>query len=797
MRQSKLDKEMVELGKQRYQNRTAKAHRIAAESNTIPGRMMLNRCTTELANEIENWIAKSSTGAGRRHRCLSFLQQLDPAKIAVIASKVVVDALSQERMLTSTCVAIGRAIEDEILLADLAANSPDFLRTVQKKTFKKVGQKFKRRFAREAAKAVNLVTTRWAKADALSVGLLLIEMMAARTGIVELITKLNARGRRYCVIQASKDIREWIKNCHEYHETLEPMFLPTVEKPLEWNNPWIGGYASLEWKPRPLVKSRSKAYQESLSTSLSSDVYSSVNFIQNTPWAIDPITLELVKDCWKEGISLDGLPPSLDEQLPTKPTDINTNDDARRQWRKAAAKIHFLNESYESQRLLTLKALFIGDKMKDFKSLWFPHQLDFRGRGYPLPLFLQPQGVSYAKSMLRFANGKPLHSDADQFPLYIQVANKFGLDKDPLQKRVAWVEGNRATIEQIARDPWANRLWLEADEPFAFAAACRELNGLWQHGKGFVSRLPISMDATTQGLQIYSMLLRDPIAALATNVLPSDCPSDPYRFVAEAVIERLKKSEDPMAPLLLRFGIDRNTTKRQTMTLPYGLTMHSCINYTREWLEDKMRKTGENPFGLETYKPIAFLGKIIWESIDDVVGSAKRGMDFIRGCIGVLIDNDVTPHWMTPIGFPVRMRYENYDTITVSTRIGAKAKVLSLRQDNGLQSKRKALNGGPANYIHSLDGFGGLLGHTINMCAANGIQNLGAVHDQILCLSADYMTTASCVRHATVDIFSRDLLQEFRQGLLTYLPSSCTIPEVPKYGSLDISKVKDSDYYFN
>ena len=797
MRQDKLDKEMVELGRQRYASRKAKATEITSESNTIPGRMLLNRCTTELAAGITAWIAKASTGPGKRHRCLSFLQQIAPEKAAVIASKVVIDALSAERMLTGTCIAVGRAIEDEILLAELAQEQPEFLRAIQKKTFKRVGQKFKRRFARDAAKAVDLVTKRWAKADALAVGLLLIEMLSERTNVVEIITKLNARGRRYCIIQASKDIREWVKSCHEYHETLEPMFLPMIAKPLEWKNPWIGGYASLEWKPRPLVKSRSKTYQASLATGLPTTIYSAVNFVQNTPWVIDRQTMELIKECWKDGIATDGLPPSRDEELPTKPVNIDTDQDARRQWRKAAAKIHFLNESYESQRLLTLKSLFVAEKMAAYPRIWFPHQLDFRGRGYPLPLFLNPQGVSYAKAMLRFADGAPLRTDAEQFPLYIQVANKYGVDKLPLKQRIKWVEENRSLIEKIGNGDLSNRLWREADEPFAFVAACREITGLWKHGSGFVSSLPIAMDATTQGLQIYSMLLRDPVAGLATNVLPSDKPSDPYQFVADKVKIRLINSNDPLAAQILNFGIDRTTTKRQTMTLPYGLTLHSCINYTREWLEEKIRKTGSNPFGLEMYKPVAFLGKIIWESIGDVVGSAQRGMDFIRGCMAVLIDNDVTPCWNTPIGFPVRMRYENYDIITVSTRIGAKAKVLSLRQENGVQSKRKALNGGPANFIHSLDGFGGLLGHTVNTCAANGVNHLGSVHDQILCLAADYMKVSSCVREATIDIFSRDLLTEFRNGVLTMLPSSANLPSVPEYGSLDISKVRDSDYYFN
>lgn len=797
MRQSKLDQEMVELGRQRYANRKTKAHELGAESNTVPGRMLLNRCTTELAKGLELWIAKSSSGPGRRHRCLPFINSLSREKIAVIAAKVVIDALSTERMLTGTCIAVGRAIEDEVLLQELADTQPQFLRTIQKKTFKKVGQKFKRRFARDAAKAVDLVTKRWAKADALAVGLLLVEMLAERTQIIQIVTKLNARGRKYCVIQPSADIRKWIKECHEYHESLEPMFLPMVEKPLEWNNPWVGGYGSLEWKPRPLVKSRSKAYQESLSTSLPPAVYKAVNFVQNTPWSIDRQSLELVKECWKEGLTIDGLPPSKDEPLPTKPVDIDENDEARRGWRKAAAKIHFLNESFESQRLLILKTLFVADKMAAHNRLWFPHQLDFRGRGYPLPLFLNPQGSSYAKALLRFADGKPLTTDTEQFPLYVQVANKFGLDKQPIRVRLKWVEENANAIKQIAADPWSNRMWIDADEPFAFVAACRELAGLWAQGAKFVSSLPIAMDATTQGLQIYSMLLRDPVAATATNVLPADAPSDPYQFVADKVIDKLSRSSDPLAKELLRLGIDRSTTKRQTMTLPYGLTLHSCIGYTREWLEEKVRKQGFNPFGLETYAPVSLLGKTIWESIGDVVGSAQRGMAFIRQCVSALIDNDVTPMWMTPLGFPVRMRYENYDLVTVSTRIGAKAKVLSIRQENGVQSKRKAMNGGPANYIHSLDGFGGLLGHTVNICAANGVNHLGSVHDQILCLSGDYMKVSSCVREATVDIFSRDLLSEFRQGVLTYLGTSGTIPEVPEYGSLDVTKVRESDYYFN
>jgi len=795
-KQDSINSEMVKLGKSRYKARKEKATKITSESNTIPGRQLLNKCTEEMIKGIFAWLVKARKSPGKHHRCLPFMEMLPEEQIAVIASKTIIDGLSTERMMTSLCISVGRAVEDEILLQKLADEEPVFFRKMQQLSFKKAGSGLKRRFVRDAAKAVDLVTQRWPKADALALGVLLVEMMAERTGIVQVLTKLNARGRRYCAIAPSREISEWIKKCHEYHEGLTPFFLPTIERPLPWSNPWIGGYRQLEWKPRPLVKSRNKAYQSELASCNLGPIYDSVNLVQSTPWQIDTDVLDLVAHCWKESSKIDGLPSALDEIVPTKPEDIETNADSRRQWRKAAAKVYFHNESLESQRLQLLKTMFVADKMKVNERIWFPIQLDFRGRGYPLPLFLHPQGTSIAKAMLRFARGKPIANQAQLEALMIHTANKWGLDKKSRAERLHWIESNTDLIKSSGIDPYSNTQWTQADEPFAFYAACKELSNFWNRGFGYVSRLPIGMDATTQGLQIYSLLLRDPVAAAATNVLPSSSPADPYQAVANRVIDQLIVSGSEYAKPLLSLGIDRSTTKRQTMTLPYGLTQHSCIGYTREWLDEKFRHKG-NPFGLEVYKPAAFLGRIIWNSMEDVVGSATRGMKFIRDLMGILIDHDITPRWMTPLGLPVRMRYENYDSVMVSTRIGAKARVLTIREENGKQSKRKATNGGAPNYVHSIDGFGGLLGHTMNLANKKGVQDVGSIHDTLLCLAADAPTMSVCVRKATVDLFSRDLLSEFRTQVLTMLPPVVTLPEVPEYGSLDVTEVLSSEYYFN
>lgn len=796
MNQKEIDLQMKELGKSRYQSRKNKASEIESESNTIPGRQLLNKCTQEMSTGIMLWLMKAVKSPGKRHRCLPFVQMLYADKMAVIACKVIIDGLSTERMMTSVCIAVGRAIEDEILLEKLAQEEPDFFRKMQKITFSSVGSGMKRRFVREAAKAVDLVTQRWAKADALSLGVLLTEMLAERTGIIKTITKLNARGRRYCVIAPSQDISDWVRKSHEYHEELTPFFLPMVERPTLWTNPWIGGYKQLDWKPRPLVKTRNKAYQAELGACDLSQIYHAANLLQSTPWQIDQQVYDLAYDCWKQGAKIKGLPSSLDEVLPAKPDDIETNTDSRRQWRKAAAKIHFHNESLESQRLQLLKTMFVADKVKLNENIYFPIQLDFRGRGYFLPLFLNPQGTSLSKALMRFSRGKPIVTEQQLNHLKIHLANTWGLDKKSHEERLNWVESNIDLIKCSGIDPYSNTQWIQADDPFAFYAACKELTNFLQKGFGFVSHLPISMDATTQGLQIYALLLRDPVAAVATNVLPAAYPSDPYQKVADKVVEALRVSTNPYAEHLLKLGITRATTKRQTMTLPYGLSQHSCIGYTREWLDDRIRETG-NPFGLEIYKPASFLGQTIWNSMSSVVGSAQTGMKFIKDIVGVLIDNDITPRWTTPIGLPVRMRYENYESIMVSTRVGAKAKILSIREENGVQCKRKALNAAAPNYVHSLDGIGGLLGATCNLCLKHGISDLGEVHDNITCLAADAPTVSQCVRTATVSLFNRDLLADLRNEALTYLPSSVKLPEVPEYGSLDVSEVLSSKYYFN
>ena len=62
------------------------------------------------------------------------------------------------------------------------------------------------------------------------------------------------------------------------------------------------------------------------------------------------------------------------------------------------------------------------------QTIYFPMNLDFRGRVYPIPPHLNHLGNDLCRGLLSFARKKPL-GERGLFWLKIQVANLYGNDK--------------------------------------------------------------------------------------------------------------------------------------------------------------------------------------------------------------------------------------------------------------------------------------------------------------------------------------------------------------------------------
>lgn len=792
--QSSLDAEMIELGRERYRHKLKRSKETKLESTTSVGRHLLSESVTQLEAAIVDWIKRAANYPGKRHKAYEYINQLEPKVLAVLVAKAVLDGISIDRKIASLAVSIGRLIEDEIRFTQLKKQHPALWQQMHRVLDRFKSQKTKSKFINNTVRFHSIVLPSWDRKVAGSVGLTCIELMRQATGIVELVTARDSHGKSYSILKPTNGLLEWMEKAHDYNEDLSPVWLPMVERPMEWTNPFIGGYTySDTQRRRPLVKTYDKQYLDELADCDLSSVYSAVNVIQNTGYQVDDQLIAVLRECWANNLPIGGLPPTDDDPLPPKPADIKENSESRRAWRKSAARVHFENERLKSKRLQVLRTLALAEKFSG-QPLWFPVSLDFRGRLYPTPYFLQPQGPEWSKAILSFSEGKEIKDGVSW--LYAHTGARWGLDKESYEGRVKWVEKNIPLITRIGNDPMSDLTWTEAAEPWPFVRACMEVSRLHKVGSKFKTTLPISMDATNQGLQIYSMVLRDPVAAKATNVSPSEFPQDIYEQVAELVKKKVYEDPGKYGSKWLAFGIDRKTTKRQTMTLCYGSTFFSCRTYTAEWFYDCLKQGKVNPFGEETYKPCNYLAEKIWQAISEVVQSAQAGMDYLRACAGEFVKAGVVPRWVTPLGFPVKMHYENTKPYTVKTMVGGVLRQHRLRLPNGQTNKRKTVNAICPNWVHSLDGVGGLLGETVNLAAADGIDSIMTIHDSISVHAPNVEKMHEHVRKATLNLFSEDLLANIAQQFEEQLPDGLPFSR-PHRGTLDLRVVLDSRYYFN
>ena len=224
--------------------------------------------------------------------------------------------------------------------------------------------------------------------------------------------------------------------------------------------------------------------------------------------------------------------------------------------------------------------------------------------------------------------------------LAIHGANQYGEDKCSLDERVEWVKENEKFILEAARDPLNNNFWRSADKPFCFLAFCFEWLGYHENGDKHETHIPVSVDGSCNGLQIFSLLLRDEIGGAATNLVPSEKPQDIYAIVAEKTKEVLEQetsnekflnkyhmTRKEIAQEWLRIGINRKLTKRSVMVVPYSGTLYACRKYIDEYLRDEVN---EHYFGDKTLAPTQYLARIVWEAINSTVVKAREAMAWLQ-----------------------------------------------------------------------------------------------------------------------------------------------------------------------
>ena len=800
------EKDMAQSGVHRTNNRLQSHITREEESVTSYGKVMVANTIRPLAVEIAQWIEDTSKNIVKKPP-LAFIKicEVAPEILALITAKSIINTITQNRPLTATCITLGGKVETEIALKNFKLLNPELYQTVRQDLDRRSwNYTYKRRKLKESAKRDEVMKwEEWTTPEKLHVGLRLIELMIYATGMIEIKTE-TVKHKKTKVIKQTQKTRDWIKERNTFNELLNPEYMPTVMPCKSWESTIGGGYWTKELPELHLVKQHGlgkKLFQKELQNYEMPKVYSAVNAMQSTAYKINPFILDVMKKAWDRGIAIGGMPPTKNKEIPNKPHNIDTDEVSRKAWKKEAVIIHTENNRMFSKRLLFAKIIWLADKFKDFATLFFPIQLDFRGRAYCVPAFLNYQSINGAKALLNFAKGKPITvANRGVFWLAVHGANMFGEDKITFEAREKWTKDNEAMIVACAEDPLTNRQWENAANAFQFLAFCDEWAKYLKEGEGFISYIPVNVDGSCNGLQIYSLMLKDEKAGKMVNLLPTETPQDIYQLVADTVNAKLKldvAEGKPYAQTWLDYGVKRTTTKRSIMTICYGSTRFSCTDFVVEDLTKRKDKGEMHPFENDMFKPASYLSGIIWDSIGDNLTSARSGMKFLQDIAKIVSKEQLPITWSTPIGFPIFQSYPEMKSKRVKAMLMGEVIKPRINTETDLTDKLRMKNAVAPNFVHGLDGS--CMMEMVNIAKEAGIENFCNVHDSYATNACDIDKLNESIRKAFIKTFTDfNVLQDFKDDVEKQLPEKLreTLPDVPEKGSLDINVLEKAKFFF-
>lgn len=166
-----------------------------------------------------------------------------------------------------------------------------------------------------------------------------------------------------------------------------------------------------------------------------------LNVLGNIPWKINHKVLDVALKCWEDGIVLGDIPSRKNYDVPPLPQDLEYRDYSTMdvtekkehmkvylEYKDAVTKhIRFKQKNMDlhSQRCSLMLKLNQAKKFKDFKEIFFPYNIDFRGRAYPVPPHLSIVGSDLCRGLLTFADSKALGENG-LYWLKVHLANLAG-----------------------------------------------------------------------------------------------------------------------------------------------------------------------------------------------------------------------------------------------------------------------------------------------------------------------------------------------------------------------------------
>ena len=812
-----LEAEMREATRARYFRNHEKAEERDDFADTHAGRQTLDFMLLNFIQGIEAWVEEKKAGkAGRRPRALKLIEEFgDVDTMAFIFLRWVINTTmttskggkGKNARKTRVVLSATQGIHDEFRMRYFAEN--------RKALLKKIVKDFQRRDLPRRRRRELMVRTfhqqqlewkaeGWGQSERLNLGLVLLQILSSTTGVIEEFVQYDGARSVDCVAFAPAMI-EVLADRMDKAANLFTVYYPMVVPPKDWTNDALvgGAYYTDNVQPYRFVKDAKYRYLAELENRDMSRIIDPINKMQRTAWRVNPVMVDVLDKVFSRSLDVPGLPTADPLELPKPPVGADTNEDIEKEYKKDCYEVRDTNRRMISKRIAVLRTISMANRFSRYDAIYFPHDVDSRGRSYPKVPFLNPQGTDYVKALIEFSEGKPIDTPEHEGYLAVAVSNAWGQDKLPLADRVAWVEENEVMLQEIAMDPLNDLRWTKADEPFMALRGALEWAGLCNYGTGYVSHMPVHFDATCSGLQHFSALLRDEEGGFHVNLTGHEDRQDIYKAVATKAEASLRIAADTsdFARVALEMGITRGLCKRPVMIVPYSGTFSACMDYVFDYYKEKAEGGAEMPVEMDVIrsKISPLVAKHVWDAISSTVIAARSAMDWITATARVASKNSITPlQWTTPDGFVVQQAKYDEKTRRVETYLDGKMSKLSIVDRTNKLDARKMGQSLSPNYIHSMDAC-----HMrMAILRADGMgMSFAMIHDSFGVHAADMPRFCEeCIKPAFVDMYEDGKnLERFREELMLNVKDEDTgkIKPLPEAGNLDIYQVLDSQFFFS
>ncbi|KAJ6542761.1 hypothetical protein B0H19DRAFT_957630 [Mycena capillaripes] len=583
---------------------------------------------------------------------------------------------------------------------------------------------------------------------------------------------------------------------------IHPRHLPMLVKPKPWVNYNEGGYLyskSMVMRFKDSIEQRSylKHASEQGHVEL---VYASLDVLGSTPWRINKGIFDVVLEVWNSGQRLGKMPPEVyDEPEPEAPPNAETDLFSRnvyitrmRAYTQAKAANH--SDRCSVNYKIEISRSFLND------TFYLPHNVDFRGRAYPIPPHLNHIGDDLSRGLLMFAEKRPLGERGFRW-LKIHLSNLYGYDKANFNERAAFTEAHMDDIYDSVLNPLTGRGWWQgADDPWQCLATCMEIYSAIESGDphAYECALPVHQDGTCNGLQHYAALGGDHQGAQQVNLSAGDRPSDVYSFVGNMVEKMLVEdaAKGDRFALMLQGKVTRKVVKQTVMTTVYGVTFIGARDQIEKQLKDRKDLPEE-----DCWLAASYLAKKVLSAIGDLFTGAKDIQTWLNLCARLIsksipnerIEEAQTEHkqkrtrtprdgeapktvlpdaqlrreqmtsvvWTTPLGLPICQPYRKTARKQVFTAMqtvfitdpGSPAEVNTMKQASAF----------PPNFIHSLDATHMML--TAIECRVQGL-TFASVHDSYWTHACSIDHMSEIIRDTFIALHSSDVLEKLHTEFL-------------------------------